>query len=149
MRQAHKFKLKINDVSKEYINLAPTDQFLATAYLRTEMPAVELLMEIDSLYLITAVLTATSMTLESETGMSFRRRFRPTRWAAVFPGRSNVFKAEKPVAFAFQAAKLVYEDGNYVCLHPERSELTLMSNEIGLREDWLCDEIGFDIVRMT
>jgi hypothetical protein len=160
MRQAHKFKLKINDVSKEYIDLAPTDAFLATAYLRIETPTIERLIDVDSLYLITSVLTATSMTLESETGDVFQTQIQADEVSSGVSGSIKmstdgknlnkvVFKAEKPVAFAFQAAKMMYEDGNYVCLHPERDNLTLMSKGVDPHEGWLCDEIGFDILRVT
>lgn len=161
LRQSRRFRLKIADVKKEYIDLGVADEFLAKARLRAEMPTIERLMEVDGIYVIASVLKAPSMIIESESGDLVGGEIQASEISSGVSGSIKVstdgkklnkvvFKADVPVVFAFQAAKLIYEHGSYVSLHPERDELTLMGkSDSSLNEGWLCDEIGPGIVAFT
>jgi hypothetical protein len=154
LRNVHRLRLKIADIQKEYVDLGALDPFLAKAQLRVEAPTVERLMEADSLYVITAVLKAPSMTFESQSGDLISADVQATEVhsgvsgsvKAQLEGKEGtriVFTADAPVVFAFQAAKLLYEYGNYVCLEPDRGKLTLMGEKDETPgEPRLVDEIG-------
>jgi hypothetical protein len=97
---------------------------------------LEHLLNQDSLYIINAVLTSPAMMLESEGEDLVDADFDvPDVGYAVSGGakvgvkskqkRQVMFKADVPVAFAFQAAETFFEDGEYVSLHPDRSEMVV------------------------
>jgi hypothetical protein len=158
LRNVRRLSLKIPDIQKDYIDLGALDSFLAKAQLRVEAPTVERLMAADSLYVVTAVLKAPSMTLESQSGDLISADVQATEVHSGVSGsvkaqvegkegRRIVFKADTPVVFAFQAAKLLYEYGTYVCLEPDRGKLALMGEEDKTPgEPRLADEIGSGVV---
>jgi hypothetical protein len=157
LRGVHRLRLKIADIQKEYVDLGTLDEFLSKALLRVEAPTVERLMMSDSLYVITAVLRAPSMTFDSQSGDFVSAELQATEVhsgvsgsiKAQLEGRNGkkiAFKADKPVVFAFQAAKLLYDYGNYVRLEPDRGKLTMMGEDDKAGQPRLVDEIGSGIV---
>jgi hypothetical protein len=155
LRSTRYVKIHVGQVQKEYVELGALDSFLAMAQLRGDGPTIIRLMSADSLYVVTAVLKAPSMTIESRSGDLIGADLQVTEVYSGVAGSLKaqsddtvqsriVFNADTPVAFAFQAAKLLYLNGRYISLNPDRSNLVIMGdNEFELDdEERLVDEIG-------
>jgi hypothetical protein len=154
LRRTRHFKLKIGNVEKEYLSLAEADAYFAEAKLLTHLPTVEQLMEVDGLYLITSVLKTPSMPLESFSGDVIGANLSATEiqlgvsgslkvYSDDREGRRINFSSDAPVVFAFQAAKLLFDDGRYRSFSPEGG-LTLMGGaqeRSGSDEPRLVDEV--------
>jgi hypothetical protein len=160
LKNNKKFRLKISEIRKEQIDLLVLDPFLAKAQMRIEAPTVARLLVADAVYVITAVLKAPSMTLESQSGELIGADLAVTEVHSGVSGSVKAegqgkgtsriaFKADVPVAFAFQAAKLVYRNGRYSHLEPDLGPLTLMGEAADKSaEPRLVDEIGIAMISL-
>jgi hypothetical protein len=158
LKKSKKFKLKISEIRKEHIDLSALDAFLAKAQTCIEAPTIVRLMAADAVYLLTAVLKAPSMMLESQSGELIGADLAVTEVHSGISGSVKaqgegrgtsriVFKADAPVAFAFQAAKLLYRNGRYSHLEPDLGPLNLMgAKEDKSTEPRLVDEIGVGMI---
>ena len=154
LRRTRHFKLKIGKLEREYLPLAELDAYFAKAKLLTRLPTVEQLMEVDGLYVITSVLKTTSMTLESFSGDAIGANLSATEIHSGVSGSLKVhsddregrritFSSDAPVVFAFQAAKLLFDEGRFRSLNPEGG-LTLLGGKperSGSDEPRLVDEV--------
>jgi hypothetical protein len=158
LKNNKKFKLKISEIRKEQVDLSALDAFLAKAQTCIEAPTIVRLMAADAVYVITAVLKAPSMMLESQSGELIGADLAVTEVHSGISGSVKakgegrgtsriVFKADAPVAFAFQAAKLLYRNGRYSHLEPDLGPLNLMGEkEDKSAEPRLVDEIGVGMI---
>src|SRR5262249_36420824 len=136
LKRSARFRLKVEHIVKYAVDLALLDKFLAGASLQDHGPAIEQLLNQDSLYIVNAVLTSPAMILESEREDLVDADFDVPDVGYDVSGdakvkvegrqrRQVVFKADVPVTFAVQAVRTFFQDGEYVALHPHRDEIVV------------------------
>jgi hypothetical protein len=162
LNRSSKLKLKLGKIDKQEVDLGLLDAFLVNATLRFEMPAIEELLDADSLYVVSAVLRTKSLELVSEVGELLSGDGSVPDLGSGISGKIRVsaqgndkrhilLNADEPVVFAFQAVRALYDNGRYETIRPERKNLKLMSEEerspMPQETGWLCDQIGSGFVR--
>jgi hypothetical protein len=164
LNRSARFRLKLSDIIKYAVDLDLLDKFLANAKLHDQMPTIEDLLNRDKLYIVNAVLTSPAMMLESEGNDLVDADFDIPDVGYGASGGAKVkveskqkrqveFKSDIPVVFAFQAVQIFYEDGRYVALHPNRSDLVVRGDDDEIREPretgWLSDANGWRFAQFT
>jgi hypothetical protein len=157
------FRLEVQGITKKEIDLAKLDKFLVKAHLSDDVPTIEQLLEADRLYITTAVLSSKSLVLrytkESGVGAELAQPVTIARTevggevSIQSKGSTEVIVvAERPVAFAYRAVRIMFRDGVYVTFARDRKEYILRGEEDdfseGAETGWLSDEIGGDFLRL-
>jgi hypothetical protein len=160
LAKTRRFRLKISNISKEYVELGDVDEFLGAAKLKDTVKTIERLMSLDALFVISAVLKTPSVTVESETADQIAGGIGLIEVHSGVSGTVRVqanqrdsshmlIKSDEPVVFAFQAAKLLFMDGDYKCLDPDLGRYKLLGgNSGGQKESRFVDEVGGGIVSL-
>jgi hypothetical protein len=139
LNRTARFKMTLGGVTKSMTNIGELDSFLAFANLKGDSPAIEELMENDSLYIIIAVLKASSLDLETEAGVLTEADLKLPDVGHGVSGEAEVgvdgktarkvkFNAKEPVVFAYQAARTFFHNGCYMALVPSRQQLHILDD---------------------
>jgi len=135
-----RFELQLDDVRKDRIDLGKLDAYLVGASMTLTMPTIQRLLDQDEIYVTVAVLKTPSMQFKSGSGRLVDGEVSipdvgvaPAGSAKIDldskDGSTFVFKADKPVVFAFQAVQLRYDNGVYKALRIDRKPGQLMSDD--------------------
>src|SRR5271165_7009969 len=98
------------------------------------MPAIEELLDADSLYIVSAVLRTKSLELVTEVGELLSADGSVPDLGAGISGKIKIstqgkdkkrilLSADEPVVFAFQAVRTLYDNGRYETIRPDRRML--------------------------
>lgn len=157
INRSARFKIGIDRIERDYVDLVELDNFLAQSSLAIDTGTIEGMLSQDSLYIVTSVLKSSTLTLESEQKELVEADVKLPAEIAGAPGGASIhvnqesakrigFETERAVGFAFQAVQTFFEDGVYVALHPERRVYEMMGEEgegsVSSEPGWLCDEVG-------
>jgi hypothetical protein len=123
-RDARSVTFEFPDVLEDRVEIARLDQYLADADVSPFAAHVAKLLDADELFVTTAVLKATKITVEARRSKDAGLDVSVPDIRKVVGGNVKVggkadvtskvtYEGSAPLAFAFQAVRLFYEDGHY------------------------------------
>jgi len=123
-RDAESVTFEFPDVLEDRVEIARLDQYLADADVSPFAAHVAKLLDADQLFVTTAVLKATKITVEARRSKNARLDVSVPEIQKAVGGNVRVgvkgdvaskvtYEGKTPLAFAFQAVRLFYEDGHY------------------------------------